>query len=157
MPRTKLESPVESAGGVAVPWDLLLDSLLKTVRLSDVSEEALALLRRLPPLPADLSADEVSGGFIDREKCRDVTRGCALAQIRKWRREPGGAFALWRWILNPHRRHDMNFTRRFFILVALGQDDGEQVLSLTNHLSLRAEPRNTRWPSGTMFLVLKNQ
>ena len=153
VPKTRRGSPAKSGAEiVSVPWDPLLNALLKTACFSSITKEALALLRRLPPLPADMAAGAITGSFIDRP----VTRGQALAQIRMWVRKAGGAFALLRWALNPHRQHDMNFTRRSFNLVALGQDDGMQVLSLTSLLSLHVEPRDTNWPSGTMFLILKN-
>jgi len=156
VPKTRRECPAESAGAVAVSWDQLLDALLKTLHLTRIDEEVVALLRRLPPLLTDLSADDIgvmSVGLLP------VTRTQALKEVRQWRRTPGGAFAMMRYILNPHILHDTDFMPRNTHVVALGQDDGAQVLSFTPHTrDLFVEPRNTSWRyDHMMFLVLKGK
>lgn len=152
VPKTRRECPAESASSVAVPWDLLLGALLKTLHFPRINQEVVALLRRLPPLPADLSAGEVEKLYISRP----ITRTPALKEVRKYG-VPGGAFAMMRYILNPHLAYDLNFLPLTTHIVALGQDDGTHVLSfIPRNRDLFIEPRNTRWQAGTSFLALKN-
>lgn len=153
VPKTRRECPAESASAVAVPWDFLLDALLKTLHFPRINAEVIALLRRLPPLPADLSARDIGSMAIPKP----VTRKQVLAEMRRWHETPGGSFAMVRYMLNPHLAHDLNFMRPSTHLVALGQDDGTHVLSfIPRNRDLFVEPRDTCWPSGTAFLVLKN-
>ena len=156
VPKTRRESPAEPAGAVTVQWDQVLDALLKTLHLTQKDEGVVALLRRLPPLPADLSADDIDVMSFGPPP---VTRTQALNEMRQWRRTPGGAFAMMRYILNPHILHDTDFMPRNTHVVALGQDDGAQVLSFTPHTrDLFVEPRNTSWRyDHMMFLVLKGK
>lgn len=152
VPKTRRGCPAESASVVSVPWDQMLDALLKTLHFPGINKEVLALLRRLPPLQADLSAQGVGAMFIHRS----VIRRQALRHLRM-HGVPGGAFAMMRYMLNPHLPYDLNFLPLDTHLVALGQDDGTHVLSFIPHSrDLLVEPRGTHWSSGTAFLILKN-
>lgn len=152
VPKTRRECPAESASSVAVPWDLLLDALLKTLHFPRINEEVVALLRRLPPLPADLSAGDIGHLFINQT----VIRRQALRKVRRYGM-PGGAFAMIRYMLNPHLARDLQFMRPSAHFVALGQDDGSHVLSfIPRNRDLFVESRDTHWSPGTAFLLLKN-
>lgn len=156
VPRTKRESLAEPASAVAVPWNLLLDALLKTLHLTKINEDVVALLRRLPPLPADLSADDIGVMSVTP---LPITRTQALKEMRRRHETPGGSFAMMRYIFNPHLLRDTDFMSRDSHVIALGQDDGVCVLSFTpSTRDLFVEPRNTCWRYGhPMFLVLKNR
>lgn len=155
VPRTKRKSSAEPASVVAVQWDSLLDALLKTLHLPSIDEKVIALLRRLPALQADLSADDVVAVFFEPP----VTRMQVLAEMRKRHQTPGGTFAMLRYALNPHLPRDTDFMARSANIIALGQDDGANVLVFSPHTrDLFVERRNIQWRySYPAFLVLKDQ